>query len=180
MRVQENHAHADTRYKALSITDFYLLFNNCLETYFKKYKTLNVHLPYELQHPHAFPRKRIGSLYVRFGELLKRIFRITLVWENAPVLIVGVWSLAYGQTNLDTIPRNIDLCLDTGHLMLDSSNPRKTIETFLNQFGKQVKHIHLHENNLIADQHIPPSKYLTPNFVRTITKNRTWIIEKPE
>ena len=180
MRIQENHAHADTKYKALTLVDFYRLLKNIVETKQKKYTSLTVHLPYELQHPHIFHNKKLGNFYIKFGELFKKILGINLVWENAPALVVGKWSLAYGQTNFDNIPTNVNLCLDTGHLMLSSKNPEKTISTYLKRFGKQIKHIHLHENDLKTDQHIPPSKYLNKKLVKEIIHGRTWIIEKPD
>ena len=180
MRIQNGHAHATTRYKAIGLVDFFLLLRDCLETYIHNHKSINVHLPYELQHPHKFPGKRIGLSYVKFGEILKRMLHIQLYWENAPALIVGKWSLAYGQTNLENIPTNINLCLDTGHLMLGSKNPGRTISTCLKRFGKQIKHVHLHENDLKSDQHIPPSKHLNKKLVKEIIQGRTWIIEKPD
>jgi len=110
MRIQDNHAHADTNYTALGFTDFYRLLQNAFETKNKKYKSLTVHLPYELQHSHVFPNRQIGNYYIRFGELLKKALRINVVWENAPALVIGKWSLAYGQTNFDNIPSDVDLC----------------------------------------------------------------------
>jgi len=49
----------------------------------------------------------------------------------------------------------------------------------LKRFGKQIKHIHLYENDLICDQHIPPKKYLKKKLIKEITHGRTWIIEEP-
>ncbi|MCR4326899.1 MAG: hypothetical protein NUV52_04580 [Candidatus Roizmanbacteria bacterium] len=111
-------------------------------------------------------------------EWVASLLSVEVVWENIAFLCTLDWSLVE-QMNWDLIPSNVYLCLDTGHLMLGSKNPEKTIAKILNVFGNRVKHLHIHENDLVHDSHEKPHLYLTPKFVSQITKGRTWIYEPP-
>lgn len=127
MRVEERHAHADTRYKAIGLKDYINLYRNIRETKRKRHLSLNVHIPFELQHHdrYSFIRHISGYAYIYYGELLKRIFKIKLYWENAPELVYGEWSLKHSQTSWKLIPGNIELTLDTGHLMLGTGTAKE-------------------------------------------------------
>lgn len=183
MRVEHNHAHAYTIYDLLSAKHYLFLIKSVVECKLNRYKTLTVHLPFEIQH------KQVENLpnanrYIFFGELLKKIFKVKLYWENAPWLNVGTWDLKYGNTNWEAIPSNIELCLDTGHLMLGCKNKSefyKLLNKVLKKSGTQIKYLHLHENNFISDIHVPvPGKVIDRNLIRKIARNRDYIVEKGE
>lgn len=187
-KAQNNHAHAIVLFEATSWKHFYYLFLSILLTKLKRYKSLTCHLPLEIQHPQKFRKHKNAIKFISFGEFLKRKIKIKLYWENAPLLEVKNWSLRFGQSSWKTIPENIDLCIDTGHLILGSKNKeeaRKRIELIiLKQFVGRVKHLHIHENDLISDHHWNPSKVrpkdriLTGSLIDKITKGKTYIYEK--
>lgn len=181
MRVQNNHAHARTRYTTISGRDYWTLLQDVIDTKKKGYKSLTVHLPFELIHVSApYANRGKGILFIEYGEFLKRIFNINLYWENAPELIVGTWNRKY-EFHWTPIPGNIDLCLDTGHVMLNeksAKDARAMILFILDIYGPQIKHIHLHENDLVRDCHWKPKKILTKKFIKEITQGRTFIIEE--
>lgn len=180
MRVENNHAHAYTRYSLLGIIDYWLLLRSIIEAKINNYPTLTIHLPFEIQHKKVFNLKK-ALLYIFFGEALRKIFEVNLCWENAPWLNYGTWDLKYGNTSWQYIPKNINLCLDTGHLMLGAKNKQefaKKLETILRKRGEQIKHLHLHENNFKRDKHTPvPGKVITKNLFQELTQNRSYIVE---
>ncbi len=183
MRIEKNHAHAYTRYRLLSWKDYFLLLRSVIECKIGRYKSLTVHLPYEIQHNQV---KNIvkARKYIFFGEFLKKIFRINFYWENAPWLNNGSWTLKFGNTNWSKIPNNIDICLDTGHLMLGcktSKHFKDLLNKVLSIRGKQVKHLHLHENNFVSDQHIlVPGRVITKSLFKYLIKGKSYIVEKGE
>lgn len=183
MRVEKQHAHAYTSYSLLRWTDYINLVRSVAETRIYNYKSLTVHLPFEIQHP-KFRNIGKATSFISFGESLKRLFRIRLFWENAPWLNVGSWNLKFGNTNWDNVPKNIDICLDTGHLMLGEKNKRtfnRKLKIVIDHFGQQIKHLHLHENNFITDQHLPvPGKVISKKEFKKLIKSRSYIIEKGE
>jgi sugar phosphate isomerase/epimerase len=144
-------------------------------------KSVTVHLPLEIQHPKHFVKIKWAKRLIDFGEFWKRALKIPLYWENAPLLNEGTWDLVFGQTKWHLVPGDIDLCLDMGHLMLGAKSvkeARGAILKLLKKKGKQVKHLHLHENNFIHDTHNKPGKVLTNSFLKRIKKGRTFIYEK--
>lgn len=183
MRVENNHAHAYTRYSLLGFIDYWLLFRSIIETKIYGYPTLTTHLPFEIQHRQVL---NLGKAYsfIRFGETLRKIFKVNLCWENAPWLNFGKWNLKYGNTLWQYIPTNINLCLDTGHLMLGAKNKdtfNKRLQKVLKKRGIQIRHLHLHENNFQKDQHLPvPGKVIAQSLFRKLIKNRTYIVEHGE
>lgn len=187
MRVQDNHAHADTLYKGTCLWSFYLLAANILETKSHKYSSLTVHLPFEIQHPKIYRSIWKGMLFIAVGEFLKKVVNIRLYWENAPEEVVKKWCLKYGQTEWLYVPRDIDLCLDIGHLIIGSNNlqeARKRIKRIIQQREKQIKHLHLHINRLRSDDHIVCTKavkrVIGPKILRCLVKDRTYIFERGE
>lgn len=181
MNIVNNHAHARYGYGALAAKDFYRLLVDAVEAKVRGYLSFNVHLPFEIQHPKFYPHINKGKLYLWLGEALKRILKINLYWENAPAQNNHVWTLKYGQTNWTNVPNNIELTLDTGHLILGAKNNSEAklrIEKFLHERGKQIKHLHLHENNLVNDTHDPVGKVIDKTLLEKIIKNRTYIFEK--
>lgn len=182
MIVENEHAHAYTRGSFLEWQDYGLLLRSSVECKFRKYKSLTVHLPFEIQHAEV-SNLESGLRYINYGQSLKTIFCINLYWENAPWLNRGTWDLKYGNTDWSNVPRNIDLCLDTGHLMLgckDKEDFLKKLSTLVGDRDTQIKFLHLHENNFRSDDHIPvPGIVIGKEIMDSLIKNREWIVEKP-
>jgi hypothetical protein len=180
MRVEEGHAHARTRYELLNWQDYWLLFLSVVECKFRNYKSLTVHLPFEMQHGEVFNISK-AKTYILFGEVLRKIFRIKLYWENAPWLNYGSWDLKYENTNWVHVPKNINLCLDTGHLMLGVKSKKgflKKLSWVMENYGGQIKHLHLHENDFESDQHISvPGKVIDKKLFEKLIRGRSYIIE---
>lgn len=183
MRAQENHFHADTRYAETGMPDFINLYKNIVEVKSAGGLDLNVHLPYEVVYPNIYKNYQRGAGFIWFGEAFKELFKVKLVWENSPVLIPPTWDMLHGQTQWGLVPRSIDLCLDTGHLMLGSESieeARSRIKFILGQRGNQIKHLHLHENDLVSDLHWKPNEVIDPDLLIELTQGgRTFIFEEP-
>lgn len=187
MRIESGHAHANTSYKALRLGDFYRLLQNCIDTKKHQYHSLNVHLPFEIQHPQHYPNLKLGFFFIKYGEFLKKVLGINLYWENAPEENYGKWDLTWGQTEWQYVPENIELCIDIGHLMIGSKSiteAKKRIDAVFKERGNQIKHLHLHINDLSSDQHINNpikiSKLMSKNWLTKIKIGRTFIYEKGE
>ena len=187
MRIQQdssldlNHHHAYTEYSLVGLRHYLKLIWSVIDLKLRDGYSLTVHLPYEVQHPEFIHDQQKGIDFIEFGELLKRMFKIRLYWENAPWLKPPKWNLKYKNTEWQRIPRDIDLCLDTGHLMLGQHNKATfytKLHTVLNKRGHQIKHLHLSENNFKSDQHKHTRKVLTERRLRKITRGRTFIWEK--
>lgn len=181
MRLQGGHLHAVTAYEAISYKHFLFLISGIIEAKIRKSKSLTCHIPLELQHPQEFKNKKMALRCIRYGEFLKRFFKVKLYWENAPLLNYKIWNLAYGPTDWSDIPDDIDICLDTGHLMLGCKtiqNARKEIWKVFTHRRKQIKHLHISENDFIHDLHKKPSIVITPQLLKKITTGRSYIFEK--
>jgi len=144
-------------------------------------------LPYEIQHYKKYKNLRLGYLYIGWGEIIKRIIGIKLYWENAPEENYGKWDLKSGQTLWTKVPKNIELCLDTGHLIIGEKSvdsARLKINKTLRERGGQIKHLHLHVNDLKSDQHNNKKtgieKMLTSKIFSSLIKGRSYIFEKGE
>lgn len=180
---QDKHFHGRTRYKPTDSQDFRILFEDMKKVREINGESLNVHLPYEIQHPDTYRNIISGLVFIKYGELLKRVFHIPLYWENAPELQYGTWDLSHGQTDWTFVPGNIDLTLDVGHLMIGENSieeARSRIEHVLFDRKSQIKHLHIHENDLRHDEHWPIGKIITPVFLSRITSGVTYIFEKGE
>ena len=185
MRVQKDslgfpHHHAFTEYSLVGMRHYLKLLWSVIDLKIRGGYSLTVHLPYEVQHPEFIRDLQRGISFIEFGELLKRMFGLRLYWENSPWLKPPKWELKYENTRWNRIPRDIDLCLDTGHLML--GQPYKEVfyvklHDILKKRGKQIKHLHLSENNLKSDQHKHTRKILTERRLKKITRGRTSIWE---
>ncbi len=183
IRVDDGHAHAKSRYKETEVLDYINLVRDFVKVQRDKHLSLNVHLPFEIQHPQMYPSLEKGLHFIRYGEGLKNIFAIPLYWENSPELVYRTWQLKNGQTDWTHVPKDIDLTLDTGHAMLgasDSEDARNRIRAILAEWGSQIKHIHLHENDLYADEHWPVGNIITNDFIDEIAAGRTFIFEQGE
>lgn len=173
------HHHAYTEYSLVSYKHYLKLIWSVLDYKIRGGYSLTVHLPYEVQHPEFIADLQRGLDFIEFGELLKKLFKIRLYWENSPWLKPPKWGLKYKNTQWYRIPRDIELCLDTGHLMLGcyKENFYTKLSILLKTRGKQIKHLHLSENNLKWDQHKHTRKILTDRRLRKIERGRTWIWE---
>lgn len=190
MREQNGHYHARTRYKETGVEDYRYLMGNFRIAKKLNAKSLNVHLPFEIQHPQVYPNLQNGKDFILFGEDLKQLYGIPLYWENAPEQVYMDWTLKHGQTEWESVPDNIELTLDTGHLIMgsvDVKEAQRRIEHVLFTRGLQIKHLHLHENDLIHDDHIQVGtgseftggKVITETIFMTLTQGgRTYIFEK--
>jgi sugar phosphate isomerase/epimerase len=183
MREQDNHFHADTRYGETGLPDFINLYKNIVEVERAGGLSLNVHLPFEIQHPTVFKNYQRGAAMIYVGEQMKQLFGVKLVWENAPLLNVGTWDLAQGQSKWGLVPRSIDLCLDTGHLMLGAESieqARSRIRFILGERGDQIQHLHIHENGLKSDDHLQIGNVIDEElFIELTQGGRTFIFEEP-
>lgn len=183
LRIENGHAHAYTRYSLLGWRDYVLLLKSIVEGRMRSTKSVTVHLPFEIQHREVQNLYK-AYCYIWYGQFLKKVFGVKLYWENAPWLQYGTWDLKYTNIEWTYIPYNIELCLDTGHLMLGCKNKEefiKKLDEVERKRGNQIKHLHLHENDFIADKHISaPGKVVTENIFEKIIKGRTYIVEKGE
>ncbi len=190
MRIQDKHLHAVSIYRPLAPAHFWWILYSIV--FAKRNYCLSVthHLPFEIEHPREFGLigKSCAFGFILYGEFLKKIFRVNLFWENSPVLNVGSWDLRYGQTDWSNVPIFIDLCVDTGHLMLGSKDKyeaRKRIQLFFNKRGGQIKHIHLHENDFKSDLHLKPfrrpisKRVINKKLFELLVANRSYIFEDP-
>lgn len=181
MRQQNGHYHAHTLYEATSWRHFVYLWWSLFVARALSAKSLTTHLPLEIQHPKIFKKLEWGNNLIGFGEFWKKVFSVRLYWENAPLLIYGSWKLKHGQTNWHFVPMTIDLCLDTGHLIQGSRNileARKKIGLVLTARGEKIKHLHLHENDLVHDDHWRPKKILSKQLLDRLKSGRTFIYER--
>ncbi len=183
MRIEEGHAHAYTNYSLLNWKDYWLLTKSAFECRASNHKDLTVHLPFEIQHREVRNLKK-AKRFIYYGEFLKKIFGISLYWENAPWLNYGTWDLKYGNTDWKYIPTDIELCLDTGHLMLGSKNKAlflRELNKILKERRSQINYFHLHENNFESDEHTPvPGKIITKEMMKRLIKSKDYIVEKGE
>lgn len=183
MKEQDNHFHARTTYRPTAVKDFLMLAGDLGTVRASGGASLNIHLPFEIQHPDAYPCLNRGAVFIRFGEIMKRIYHVPLYWENAPELVYGTWELAHGQTDWHWVPTDIDLTLDVGHLMIGASSideARERILTVLADRHDQIRHLHVHENDLLHDEHWAVGKIITKPFLARITTGVTFIFEKGE
>lgn len=179
-QLDNGHLHAWCLYKQTSLKHFAYLAFSVLVGKIVKSKSITTHLPLELQHTEC-PRIKAGLRLVKFGNFLAALIRVNLYWENAPLLNYSAWDLKHGPTDWNLVPRKIPLCLDTGHLMLGSGSIKEAQEKILTiskDRQDQIKHLHIHENDLIHDTHLSPNTVLTEEIIQEITRNRTYIFEK--
>ena len=179
-QIDNGHFHAWCLYESTSWRHFIYLFASIVVGKIKKFKSVTTHLPLELQH-RIYSHIARGKRLIKFGEFLATLIGVNLYWENAPLLNFGTWDLKHGQTEWELVPYNIPLCFDTGHAILGAKSAeeaRKTILTIFKDRAKQIKHLHIHENDLVHDIHTPPNTIITKELFEEITKNRTYIFEK--
>ncbi|MBI4158238.1 MAG: hypothetical protein HY505_01260 [Candidatus Yanofskybacteria bacterium] len=178
--VTDGHLHAWCLYEPTSWKHFIYIFLSVLVCRAGYYKSLTTHLPLELQHK-FYSNVNRGRKLIKFGQFLAALFRTKLYWENAPLLNYEIWNLKHGQTEWELVPHEIFLCFDTGHAMLGAVSDKNAQEDILSIFRKrrfQIKHLHIHENDLIHDNHDPVGRVITKDIFKEITNGRTYIFEK--
>lgn len=181
MKIENGHLHAWTLYSEIGWRHFLFLWLSLIAGKVMFSKSVTAHLPLEIQHPNYFNNLKLALRLIKFGHWWKRFLRISLYWENAPLLNYDSWDLKFGQTEWDLVPKEIDLCLDTGHLILGSRNvkeARKRLREILERGDSQIKHLHLHENDLVHDIHSFPEKILNKRLMGSLIKGKTYIFEK--
>src|SRR3989344_5305871 len=171
-QIEDGHLHAWCLYKPISWIHFAYLFFSILISKITTSKSVTTHLPLELQH-HVYPKVKTATKLVKFGNFLAALVRVKLYWENAPLLNYEAWDLKHGPTEWNLVPLKIPLCLDTGHLILGSESIREAQEKILaisKERQEQIKHLHIHENDLIHDSHLAPNNILTKELIQEITQ----------
>lgn len=175
----DGHMHAWCMYAPVSWKHYAVLAISIIFGNVAGVKSITTHLPLELQH-RIYPRIKSGRRLIAFGKILAAIFRTKLYWENAPLFNYGVWNLKCGQTDWEIVPYDIALCLDTGHAMIgaqSSDEARNIIRSIFQKRQAQIKHFHIHENDLVHDIHLAPNKIITKELIAEITRDRTYIFE---
>lgn len=180
MKIEKGHLHAFSLYQGISALHFVYLWLSLVTAKLLRCKSVTCHLPLEMQHSEEYRNIKLAKKFIRFGQRWKKRLKIKLYWENAPLLVYGVWNLKHGQTDWSGIPRDIELCLDTGHLMLGARSKRDArnrIRNILKDRRDQIKHLHLHENDLEHDLHAKQRKILSKKLLNELKKGRTFIYE---
>lgn len=174
------HRHAACRYEKISLQDYLLATRDVFVAKLLNAKTLNFHLPYEIQFE-SFRNLKKGERFIKYVNTLAKIVHIPLYWENTSILDTTKWEII---ENCKYLPSDQKLTVDIGHLILGSKNKAealKRIDRIFKKHGKQIHHWHLHINNFKSDQHIHDKKkvitFLGKDRFNIITKNRTYIFE---
>ena len=170
------YVHASYSFSQLTPKNYIFALRDLLLARLTNPKNITFHFPLEIMFASMINIKK-GNSYVEWVEAVAKKLGVLVVWENIAFLNEKDWSLKE-QAIWKYIPKNVSLCLDTGHIILGEKNPKKKILQIVGKYGKRIKHLHLHENDLIHDLHLPPGKILKP-LMKYLTKGRTWIIEPP-
>lgn len=177
----DQHLHAQSLFTPVSWKHFFYLGKSILSARSKKAASLTTHLPLEFQHG-IYTNKGLAGKLIKFGDTLAALLQVKLYWENAPLLNFGSWELKHGQTEWMLVPKDIALCLDVGHLMLGTASKEEARDTILAVFRErqaQIKHLHIHENDLQHDIHNHRvGTIITQELLTEITAGRTYIFEK--
>lgn len=178
-RIVNGHLHAWCLYTPTNWKHFVYLLMSIVVGKIMSAQSVTSHLPLELQHT-DYPHIERGKRLIRTGQFLAALTQTKLYWENAPLFNYGTWDLKHGQTDWGLVPDDIPLCFDTGHAMLGTASAdeaRKVILIIFKSRQSQIKHLHIHENDLIHDIHARPDKIITKELLAEITKDRTYILE---
>ena len=167
--------HATYSYERLNFWSFAVAVKEILLARWLGARNLTFHFPVELAFVSCL-NETVGGKYVRWVEWWAMKLGVQVVWENIVWLSEKDWSLKE-KMMWDHIPFGVNLCMDTGHLMIGSVDPVAEIRSFIKKFGKRIKHLHIHENDLKHDLHLPPGEVLKPMFIEEITRGRTWMYE---
>lgn len=177
MKTKDRHYHAHYRYSKLNLWDYIIAVLDLIIAKFLNSKSITFHLPVGVQFKSYLNNS--NWVFVHRISKLSYYFSISCYWENTALCTVDTWKLKE-QSNLLNIKGDVNICLDTGHLILGSDNikdARKRILMFLKKYSNQIKHIHLHENDLIHDQHKKTGKIINKKLRNSLIKGRTYIDE---
>jgi hypothetical protein len=174
------HPHAATSYDLLTLKDYTHALRDLLATRHMAAPEINFHIPNEI----LFESQRnikVGERFMNFVDGAAKLIGVKVVWENAVMIDISDWSLI---ENHSLIPENRRLCLDTGHLILgakDQSEACKRVEDFLTLHGDQIKHLHLHVNDLEHDWHWNQpelvEQYLGSSLLQRLISGRSYLFE---
>ncbi|OGK66572.1 hypothetical protein A2313_01020 [Candidatus Roizmanbacteria bacterium RIFOXYB2_FULL_41_10] len=175
------HVHASSFFRPLQFRDYWQGFLDIVLAFLFRARTLNFHLPYESQFK-SYYHPKAGWQYINFINFWSRIFGMKTVWENTNILNPKDWSLIENPSH---IPKNLSLCFDLGHFILGSKSKTQAlakVDRFFKEHGRDIKHLHLHVNDLKRDKHYRSQRqvkaFLGQNRFQKLTKNRTYIFEK--
>lgn len=174
------HIHAFSFFRPLQKLDYFRGFIDIIIAALFRARTINFHLPYELQF-NSYLNLNKGWRYVQFLNWWAGRLKVMLVWENTNILNPQDWSLV---ENPVYIPKNLALCFDLGHFILGSKSKRAAlleIDRFFHRYGRFIRHLHLHVNNLRSDQHLHSPeqviRFLGKRRFQILTAKRTFIFE---
>ncbi len=91
-----------------------------------------------------------------FGQLLKTAKKlgVTICVENTPFTDFSLATPQQVKALVDEInDDNFKICLDTGHVAVF---PELSVGDSVRLLAKDIKVLHTHDNNGLADQHLPP------------------------
>ncbi len=119
---------------------------------------------YLVIHPVIFPdwenniqrtKEKNYQLFNEYCELAEKT-DIIIAAENMPCRTVPYCDATKMLELIDKInsPR-LGICLDTGHAHM-SQEPGVTVADMARDIGKHLKTLHIHDNDLSYDQHLPP------------------------
>jgi len=175
------HPHASTHFGFLSEADRGQAIRDITRAKQIGAAEINFHIPSEIQFV-SMRNEAVGLAFMDFVSDLGRQLEIRVVWENAPLLTPPTWSLVE-QTAF--IPKGYDLCLDTGHLILGASCREEAvdrIDAFIYEHGAFVRHLHIHINDLVSDQHnndpVDVITFLGFERFKSLVEGRSYIFEK--
>ena len=175
------HLHATSFFRKLVWFDYARGLAEILIAGQLKAATLNFHLPYESQFQSYYQPAKAKS-YFDFINFWALFFKVKVVWENTNILNPRDWSLV---ENPKYHPQNLDLCFDLGHFILGTKTQKQAlgkVDSFFRRHGRQIKHLHLHINDLKHDLHwnkpAQVQKFLGIRRFKKLTHNRTFIYEK--
>jgi hypothetical protein len=178
-----SHYHADGRYRDLKTSDYLTALQEIILFKSQKGSSLNFHIPYEIQFK-SHRNKFKGILFMNYVWLMGKVFGAKIYWENTCILNTLDWSFLEANS---FIPERYDLTLDIGHLMLGSKTKDEAIERikiFLKKHNKSIKHLHLHINNFVSDEHNNKKEninnFLGSELYSQLIKERSYIFEKGE
>lgn len=173
------HCHAGCRFRPIGMIDYLVGVVDVMTAKLWGCMSVNFHTPYEIQFAKYFDRRKKGQLFVNFIERVGGLVGIKVVWENTNILSTADWSLVSGSQRM---PESVNVCFDTGHIVLGSKNKREAlyrIDKFVSKYGQRIKLLHLHINNLRQDLHINnPDKvvnFLGKKRYQKLTNGR-WVI----
>lgn len=119
--------------------------------------------------------------FVRYVSFLSKIFHVRVFWENTNILNTTDWSYI---ENPSYIPNDTPLCFDLGHFILGEPSKEaalKKIDSFFSTHGSQIKHLHLHINDLKRDLHNEDQRqvvaFLGTERFNKLTQRQTYIFE---